>query len=162
MSNPTAKVPSAASTYTPATLDPDLRSQINTLLLKDDHVTKIQETMLHSLHSHPANWPTAVQSHALSLLRSGDITTFPALVRQVLDDVRQSTQVASLSTNAPGKATNGAAAAAAADVNGKKVNGDVSGRLQGLAIPQAVIDDALKVARESLEAVCEVDENGAS
>lgn len=117
--------------------------------------------MLHSLHSHPANWPTAVQSHALSLLRSGDITTYPALVRQVLDDIRQSTQAASLSTNASAKVTNGAAAAAA-DVNGKKTNGDVSGRLQGLAIPQAVIDDALKVARESLEAVCEVDENGAS
>ncbi|EJT81037.1 hypothetical protein GGTG_01025 [Gaeumannomyces tritici R3-111a-1] len=155
MSNPTAKVPSAAATYTPATLDPDLRSQINTLLLKDDHVTKIQETMLHSLHSHPANWPTAVQSHALSLLRSGDVTTFPALLRQVLDDVRQSTQAASLSS-APAKATNGA------DVNGKKANGDVSGRLQGLAIPQAVVDDALKVARESLEAVCEVEENGTS
>jgi hypothetical protein len=40
MSNPPAKVPAAAATYSAATLDPELRSQINTLLLKDDHVNK--------------------------------------------------------------------------------------------------------------------------
>lgn len=35
------KVPSSAANYTPATLDPDLRSQINTILLKDGHITKL-------------------------------------------------------------------------------------------------------------------------
>lgn len=34
------KVPPTASSYTPATLDPDLRSQINAVLLRDGHVTK--------------------------------------------------------------------------------------------------------------------------
>jgi hypothetical protein len=34
------KVPSSAANNTPATLDPDLRSQINTVLLRDGHVTK--------------------------------------------------------------------------------------------------------------------------
>ncbi|KAM3515746.1 hypothetical protein NHJ13051_009974, partial [Beauveria bassiana] len=34
------KVPSSAADYTPATLDPDLRSQINTILLRDGHVPK--------------------------------------------------------------------------------------------------------------------------
>jgi len=34
------KVPSSAASYTPATLDPDLRSQINTLLIRDGHVAK--------------------------------------------------------------------------------------------------------------------------
>lgn len=34
------KVPSAVANNTPATLDPDLRSQINTVLLRDGHVTK--------------------------------------------------------------------------------------------------------------------------
>lgn len=34
------KVPSSAANYTPATLDPDLRSQINTVLLRDGHVSK--------------------------------------------------------------------------------------------------------------------------
>lgn len=34
------KVPSSAANYTPATLDPDLRSQINTVLLRDGHVAK--------------------------------------------------------------------------------------------------------------------------
>ena len=34
------KVPSSAANYTPATLDPDLRSQINTLLIRDGHINK--------------------------------------------------------------------------------------------------------------------------
>lgn len=34
------KVPPSAAAYTPATLDPDLRSQINTLLLRDGHIAK--------------------------------------------------------------------------------------------------------------------------
>jgi hypothetical protein len=34
------KVPKAASTYTPTTQDPDLRSQINTVLLRDGHISK--------------------------------------------------------------------------------------------------------------------------
>lgn len=34
------KVPSSAANYSPATLDPDLRSQVNTILLRDGHVTK--------------------------------------------------------------------------------------------------------------------------
>lgn len=34
------KVPSSAANYTAATLDPDLRSQINTVLLRDGHVSK--------------------------------------------------------------------------------------------------------------------------
>jgi hypothetical protein len=34
------KVPSSAASYTAATLDPDLRSQINSILIKEGHVTK--------------------------------------------------------------------------------------------------------------------------
>ena len=34
------KVPASAVSYTPATLDPDLRSQINTVLIRDGHVAK--------------------------------------------------------------------------------------------------------------------------
>jgi hypothetical protein len=34
------KVPSSAANYTAATLDPDLRSQINSILLKEGHVSK--------------------------------------------------------------------------------------------------------------------------
>ncbi|KXH64833.1 hypothetical protein CNYM01_14225 [Colletotrichum nymphaeae SA-01] len=34
------KVPPSAANHSAATLDPELRSQINTLLLKDGHVTK--------------------------------------------------------------------------------------------------------------------------
>jgi hypothetical protein len=95
-----------------------------------------------------------VQSHALSLLRSGEITTFPALVKRVLDDVRQNTPSAS-SSSGSAKSTNGA------EANGKKVNGDASARQQGLALPQAIVEEALKITRECLEAVCEIEENGA-
>ena len=34
------KVPGSAATYTPATLDPELRSQINSALLRDGHIAK--------------------------------------------------------------------------------------------------------------------------
>lgn len=34
------KVPPAAASYTPATMDPELRSQINAVLLRDGHVLK--------------------------------------------------------------------------------------------------------------------------
>ncbi|KAK5989161.1 hypothetical protein PT974_10661 [Cladobotryum mycophilum] len=157
------KVPSSAANYTPATLDPDLRSQINTVLLRDGHVAKIQEALLHALNANPSNWPTAIQSHALDLLRSGEITTFPALLRRVLDDVRQDssanpTTTTSSSTNGkastngdapPSKKANGAAAAAAAAAAAEK---------SGLAVPISVVEEALKTTRECLEAICEIED----
>ncbi|KAL2127925.1 hypothetical protein VTI74DRAFT_9988 [Chaetomium olivicolor] len=154
------KVPSSAANYTAATLDPDLRSQINSILIKEGHVTKIQDQLLHALHAHQSNWPTVVQNHALSLLRSGEATSFPALLRRVLEDVRQDTALAPNNTNG-GAAVNGEG------VNGKKsevtngapTNNGTSAR-PSLAVPQTVVDEALKVTRECLDSVCEMEENG--
>lgn len=98
------------------------------------------------MNSHSTNWPAAVQAHALTLLRSGETTTFPALLRRVLDDIRSE----SATTN--GKVTNGDA---------KKANGAADAK-HPLAVPDSVIAEALKVTRESLEAVCEIDDHGAS
>ncbi|PQE14701.1 C Chain C Chaetomium Theromophilum Trex2 Cid Domain Complex protein [Rutstroemia sp. NJR-2017a BVV2] len=120
------KVPKSASSYTPATQDPDLRSQINTLLLKDGHVAKIQDHLLHALHSSPTNWPTLIQTHALTLLRSGKYTTFPELMSKVLEDIR------------------------AASKNGHGERG------ASLALPKNVVEEGIKITRESLEGVCEV------
>ncbi|TWU72621.1 hypothetical protein ED733_004142 [Metarhizium rileyi] len=141
------KVSSAAANNTPATLDPDLRSQINTVLLRDGHVTKIQEALLHALNSSSTNWPTQIQSHALTLLRSGEVTTYPALLRRILDDVREATNPN------PSKTPNGDA---------KRVNGSTIPEKPNLAVPPAVIDEALRITRESLEAVCEIDEHTTS
>ncbi|EGR45967.1 uncharacterized protein TRIREDRAFT_110377 [Trichoderma reesei QM6a] len=150
------KVPPSAANYTPATLDPDLRSQINAILLKDGHVAKIQEALLHALNSNSSNWPTAVQNHALNLLRSGEVTTYPALLRRVLDDVRESQPSTSTSTSsANGKSS---AATNGADAN-KKANGASSDK-PPLAIPTSVIEEALRITRESLDAVCEIEEKG--
>lgn len=113
------KVPSAAASYTPATLDPDLRSQINMVLIRDGHVSRIQDYLLHILHADNANWPATVQAHALQLLRTGECLSFPALMERVLDDVRTDPQ---------------------------------------FAVPQAVIDEALRATRESLDMVCEIEE----
>ncbi|KAL6853133.1 hypothetical protein J3F83DRAFT_719179 [Trichoderma novae-zelandiae] len=156
------KVPPSAANYTPATLDPDLRSQINAILLKDGHVAKIQEALLHALNSNSSNWPTAVQNHALALLRSGEVTTFPALLRRVLDDVRESQPATSSTSSANGKSSS-AAAASSATTNGnadaaKKANGNAD-KLP-LAIPTSVIEEALRITRESLDAVCEIEEKG--
>ncbi|KAF7562694.1 hypothetical protein G7046_g1440 [Stylonectria norvegica] len=147
------KVPSSAANHTPATLDPDLRSQVNTLLLRDGHVTKIQEALLHALNANSSNWPTRIQTHALALLRSGEITTFPALLRRVLEDVREDTAQSATGASTNGKAaTNGDAVA--------KVNGSSSSDHPSLAVPESVVEEALRVTRESLEAVCEIEEPG--
>ncbi|KAI0835543.1 hypothetical protein F5Y06DRAFT_121452 [Hypoxylon sp. FL0890] len=153
------KVPASATAYTPATQDPDLRSQINALLIKEGYVNKIQEHLLHSLNAHPSNWPSAVQSHALALLRTGDVTTFPALVRRVLEDVRHDTAAASSSSSTTENGTNGG------EVNGSNTNTNGASKANGasssdgsLAIPQAVVDAVLKVTRECLDAVAEVDD----
>ncbi|KAI1107252.1 hypothetical protein F4804DRAFT_221393 [Jackrogersella minutella] len=162
------KVPASAASYTPATLDPDLRSQINMMLLREGHINKIQELLLHSLNSHSSNWPSAVQQHALTLLRSGDVATFPALVRRVLEDVRHDTAATTTTTDGSSSSeANGAAA-----TNGSKPGGGGGGTTNGatttaagdgsLALPQAVVDAVLKVTRECLESVCEIDDASAA
>ncbi|KAI0180279.1 hypothetical protein GGR52DRAFT_569028 [Hypoxylon sp. FL1284] len=171
MSQTPVKVPPSATSYTPATQDVDLRSQINMLLHKEGHVTRIQDTLLHSLDAHPSNWPSAVQSHALALLRSGEVTTFPALMRRVLEDVRQDTAAASASSsfsdsntasNSSGGETNGAATNGNGSNNKNGASNDSSGGGGGgggLAIPDAVVDAVLKTTRECLDTVCEVDDD---
>ncbi|KAM4068148.1 hypothetical protein HRG_009573 [Hirsutella rhossiliensis] len=141
------KVPASAANYTPATLDPDMRSQINTVLLRDGHITKIHEALLHALNSDSSNWPTTIHSHALSLLRSGEATTYSALLRRVLDDVRADSPSSSSNKNGGGgsKTPNG---------DSKKLNG--ASESPGLALPESVVEEALRVTRESLEAVCEI------
>ncbi|KAK1769241.1 hypothetical protein QBC33DRAFT_532728 [Phialemonium atrogriseum] len=172
-----AKVAASATSYTPATLDPDLRSQINSLLIRDGHVTKIQDHLLHSLHAHPTNWPTAIQTHALTLLRSGEVTTFPALLRRVMDDVRQDTALASgggagdvdlngssSSNGNNNNKVNGSAAAGEDEDKNKKNKKSTAAAttIHGLAVPQAVVEEALKVTRESLETICEIEGDGAT
>jgi hypothetical protein len=102
---------------------------------------RIQESLLHALNSHQTNWPTLIQNHALSLLRSGEVSSYPDLLRRVLEDIRNDSM---------SKAT------ASANGESKKVNGNSD--KTSLAIPDSVIEDALKVTRESLEAVCDVED----
>ncbi|KAK4252386.1 hypothetical protein C7999DRAFT_27115 [Corynascus novoguineensis] len=170
------KVPSSAANYTAATQDQDLRSQINALLIKEGHVSnflppnRIQDSLLHALHAHQSNWPTTIQAHALSLLRSGEVTSFPALMRRVLEDVRQDTALGPTSTNGNPKSVNGTtteengtpvANGKKAETNGTKGNAATAAR-PSLAVPQTIVDEALKVTRECLESVCEIEEDGAT
>ncbi|CVK94165.1 hypothetical protein LB506_003282 [Fusarium annulatum] len=148
------KVPSSAANHTQATLDPDLRSQINTVLLRDGHVSKIQDALLHALNSHSTNWPTAIQSHALALLRSGEVTTFPALLSRVLEDVRHDSALNPISSS-----SNGTSAKPATNGDATKTNGATDAK-PSLAVPESVIDEALRVTRESLEAVCDIEDEG--
>ncbi|KAF9775215.1 hypothetical protein IL306_006702 [Fusarium sp. DS 682] len=148
------KVPSSAANHTQATLDPDLRSQINTVLLRDGHVSKIQDALLHALNSHSTNWPTAIQSHALALLRSGEVTTFPALLSRVLEDVRHDSAL-----NPVPSSSNGTSAKPATNGDAPKTNGAADAK-PSLAVPESVIEEALRVTRESLEAVCEIEDEG--
>ncbi|KAF7912030.1 uncharacterized protein EAE98_004714 [Botrytis deweyae] len=154
------RVSKSAANYTPTTQDADLRSQINSILLKDGHVAKIQETLLHSLHSSPTNWPTLIQNHALSLLRSGHYTTFPLLIAKVLEDIRADTIALTSSdpSNAsPHPSTNGSSDKKEKEAKEKDAAPKGRGeRGQSLALPKSVVDEGVRITRESLEAVCEV------
>lgn len=100
-----------------------------------------------------------MQQHALQLLRSGEVSTFPALIRRVLEDVRNDTQAKS---NDESSTKNGEVNGNGTATNGKsKVNGANAAAANNhpLAIPNAVVDDVLRVTRGSLEAVCEIDES---
>ncbi|PKS10064.1 hypothetical protein jhhlp_004689 [Lomentospora prolificans] len=145
--SPSVKIPTGAANYTQATIDPELRSTINGLLLQEGHVRRIQDRLIHTLNAHQANWPTNIQNHALQLLRSGEVTSFPALLRRVLEDVRQDTQLGKSGETS----TNGADSKANGDANKKAVNG--ADQMPNLAVPQAVVDEALQITRECLEEI---------
>jgi hypothetical protein len=122
-----------------------------------------------------------VQTHALSLLRSGEVTSFPALLRRVLEDVRQDTTFSSpngtTTTTTNGSKAGAAANGTSAEENGtptangsSKTNGAAAanngngtgagGARPNLAVPSTVVDEALKVTRDCLDSVCEMDESG--
>ncbi|RDA93628.1 hypothetical protein CP533_6187 [Ophiocordyceps camponoti-saundersi (nom. inval.)] len=164
------KVSSAAANYSAAMLEPDLRSQINDALLRDGHITRIHEALLHALHSDPSNWPTAIQSHALSLMRSGKTQTFPTLLQCVVQDVRNSvkpppssavatTTTTSTTTTANNNSSGGTAGSSNAAPNGesKASNGGTSPSDLCLALPESVVEEALRVTMECLDAICEVE-----
>ncbi|KAH8801644.1 hypothetical protein F5884DRAFT_522727 [Xylogone sp. PMI_703] len=144
----TVRVPKAVSTYSTTTQDPDLRSQINTVLLREGHVAKIQETLLHALNASPTNWPTMIQDHALELLRSGQCTTFPALMEKVLEDVKRDTEAARVK-----EAAENGDAVAKSNSNGNNSGGAGEGKL---ALPKNVVDEGVRITRECLEQVCEI------
>ncbi|KAG6365371.1 hypothetical protein INS49_006982 [Diaporthe citri] len=168
-------------------MDPDLRSQLNMLLINGGHDKKLQEQLLYTLNAHSNNWPTQVQNRALALLRSGEVTTFPVLLKQILDEVRKETAAgpapktsSSSSANGNGPAESGAGgsstnngAGATVQVNGSKKHagpgpGEASNlnreTTTSLAVPATVVEEALKVTRDVLKEVAEFEEesNGAT
>lgn len=113
-------------------------------------LTRIQERLLHALNADSSNWPTVVQNHALQLLRSGEVITFPALLRRVLDDIQEATNTASSSTNG-NTVTNGTTAEG-------NSNGTGTGIKSTLAVPQSVVEETIRVTKECLETVVEIED----
>ena len=109
--------------------------------------TRIQESLLHALNASSTDWPTLVQEHALSLLRSGGCTSFPELMRQVMDDIKHDTDTRR-KQESNSKQTNGISA----------VNGKGSGQ-QGanLALPKNVVEEGIRITREALNSIVYVD-----
>ena len=90
------------------------------------------------------------------MLRSGEVSTFPALLRRVLDDIKQETLAASPkpaqgSEHSTSPITNGAAA------NGNVRRTNHSEAPAAVAVPTSVIEDALKITRDCLENTCDVE-----
>ncbi|KAH7342880.1 hypothetical protein BKA65DRAFT_587079 [Rhexocercosporidium sp. MPI-PUGE-AT-0058] len=133
------RVPKAASTYTPTTQDADLRSQINSVLLRDGHITKIHDTLLHALHSHPQNWPTLLQNHALTLLRSGTCTTFPDLMSRVLQDIKDDTEAFALHQKLQSQANSTSTSSSTATSSQVQSSSSSSSGLLGKGKPNGVM-----------------------
>lgn len=145
-----AKVPAAADQYSSATLDSEARNEVYKILIHEGYIEKIQERLLHRLHSDPSNWPTALEQRGVELLRSGEATTFPVLIRKVLEEVRHDTQAKGKNGEVNGATTNGKAKAA----NGTGGSGDNS-----LALPADVVQDLVKYTKELLKEVMETDDS---
>ncbi len=93
--SPRILLPASTSPCSARTMDAALRSQINTMLLREGHVASIHSSLLYGLQADAANWPTLIQAHALAVLRAGEATTFPALVDRVLRDIMRDSSPAS-------------------------------------------------------------------
>jgi hypothetical protein len=119
-------------------------------MLKSHH--RIQETLLHALHASPQNWPTLIQNHALTLLRSGEYTTFPELMNRVLEDIREDTEsTRKHDSQQPNGTAGGKTGSGGGNAKGKGENG------QSLALPKKVVEEGVRITRECLELVCEVE-----
>lgn len=89
----------------------------------------------------------------MELLRSGEATTFPTLIRKVLDEVRHDTQAKGGRDLTKNGEVNGTA------TNGKsKVNGAGAGD-NTLAIPSEVVQDLVRFTKDLLKEVMETDDS---
>ncbi|KAI9840391.1 MAG: hypothetical protein M1837_001649 [Sclerophora amabilis] len=68
-------------------LTPALRSDINASLLAGGQVEKIQSHLLTLLSQ--SSWPSSIRQLCLSLLRSGEVTSYAQLVQRVREEVRK-------------------------------------------------------------------------
>ncbi|KAI4597001.1 hypothetical protein KJ359_004911 [Pestalotiopsis sp. 9143b] len=139
-----AKVPAAADQYSSATLDSEARNEVYKILIHDGYIEK--------LHSDPSNWPTALEQRGVELLRSGEATTFPVLIRKVLEEVRHDTQ-------AKGSAKNGEVNGATTNGKAKAANGTGGSGDNSLALPADVIQDLVRYTKELLKEVMETDDS---
>lgn len=139
---------------------------------------RIQEHLLYALNAHQNNWPTQVQNRALALLRSGEATSFPSLLKQILEEVRRETALEPRPANTSSSAANGSSSngnnevSSTVQVNGvggsKKANGAGPGpgeasnlhqnTTTSLAIPVAVVEEALKITKDALNSVAEFED----
>ncbi|KAI6245366.1 hypothetical protein HI914_06600 [Erysiphe necator] len=161
------RVPKSVSNYTASTIDSEIRSSVNSRLLVDGHIPKIHDALLHALHASPTNWPTLIQSHALSLLRNGECTTFHEVLERVLEDIHVDTVIARSSTDpTPHLSSNvHSVGEKKSEYNGNKnlrkaeVNTSKNQEAkQSLAIPPNVVEEGIRIVRECLETMCEIDD----
>ncbi|POS85988.1 hypothetical protein EPUL_002792 [Erysiphe pulchra] len=128
----------------------------------------IHDALLHALHASPTNWPTMIQNHALSLLRSGECTTFHEVLERVLEDIHVDTVVARSSTSqTPDLSSNGHSGGEKRnESNGTKILRRMEGSSsssnsetrKSLVIPPNVVEEGMRITRECLETMCEIDE----
>jgi hypothetical protein len=83
-------------------------------------------------------------------MRSGDCTTFPALMTRIMEDIKKDTMTARKEGLSNGTAGKGSGKETGS--NGRGEGG------QSLAMPKSVVEEGLRITKECLELVVEVAE----
>ncbi|KAF2258280.1 hypothetical protein CC78DRAFT_549255 [Lojkania enalia] len=135
-----------STTTAQASISPQLRNTIYSLLLSGPGIPNIQSTLEHELAT--SGFISNLKAYITSLLRSGECTTLDQVTERVLQKVSQGI-AAPNGTNGVNGTANG--------VNGYKADADDE---IDLRVPERAVREGVRVVRRELERVCDVTVEG--
>ncbi|KAI9741996.1 MAG: hypothetical protein M1834_000385 [Cirrosporium novae-zelandiae] len=141
---PSIPLPASSSFPQGTSLPPALRTQLNTALLTTHTIDTLQITLLTSLQQ--TGWAERVRARALQLLRSGECTNYGEVMSRVCEEVRGELDGTGSQMKQRRQSMNG---------NGGE-NNNSSGKVD-IKIPEKVVKDGIRVVKEALEEVVDIE-----